>query len=225
MTKQKSFKREVRSRMSKTGERYAAARQTLIERADRRRMDATPTSAETAPTTSDEAAVKATGRTYEEWFGILDAWGAAERPHPEIARWLGDEHAVPGWWRQSITVSYERARGRRALGQRSSGWSVSATKTIAAPLERVYEVVTDEARRAAWLEDAPLTPRSATRPKIARFDWGGGPSRVEISFEELGSAKTRVAVEHTRLRDADQTAEMKTWWRARVAELRALLET
>ena len=55
----------------------------------------------------------ATGKGHGEWFGLLDAWGATDHSHTEIARWLNAEHGVPGWWSQNITVNYERARGMR----------------------------------------------------------------------------------------------------------------
>jgi uncharacterized protein YndB with AHSA1/START domain len=241
MTKQKSFKRRVRTRMTKTGERYAAARRTLMERADRRNakgtadadaaaqasdkaLEATTPTGTAEPTTSDAAAVKATGRRYGEWFAILDEWGAASRPHPEIARWLGEEHGVPSWWRQSVTVSYERARGLRAVGQRTSGWSVSATRTVEVPVERLFAAFDDADLRRRWLGGADLRTRTTTPPRSARYDWEAGPSRVEVSFVPAGPAKSRVAVEHSRLADAEETARMKRFWRERLGALKAMLE-
>src|SRR5262245_10676653 len=88
MTSQKSFKRRVRARMEKTGESYMAARRRLIETGEH------PPAAVVEPRVSDEAVERATGHTWSQWFGILDRWGAAERAHPEIARWLAAEHDV-----------------------------------------------------------------------------------------------------------------------------------
>jgi len=62
---------------------------------------------------SDDAIRERTGRGWDEWFALLDAWQAASRPHPDVARWLRDEHGVDGWSAQSVTVGYERARGLR----------------------------------------------------------------------------------------------------------------
>ena len=67
-----------------------------------------------------------TGRVWDEWFALLDAWGGVERPHPEIARWLNQEHGIPGWWAQGVTVAYEQARGLRAPRQRRAACSRSA---------------------------------------------------------------------------------------------------
>jgi uncharacterized protein YndB with AHSA1/START domain len=103
---------------------------------------------------------------------------------------------------------------------------VSATKTVAVPVERLYAAFTDEAIRERWLPgDVELRLRGAAAPKVARYDWGDGPSRVEAGFIALGPAKSRVAVEHSRLPDAAATVRQKAWWRERLAALKNLLES
>jgi hypothetical protein len=57
MTRQETFKRRIRARMEKTGERYGAARRALIERGG---DGARPWVAE--PEHSDETIREATGR-------------------------------------------------------------------------------------------------------------------------------------------------------------------
>src|SRR6266487_2257104 len=118
MTRRRSFKRLVRARMEKTGESYSAARAALL-----RAEEPTATEAPTLPM-SDEAIRNRTGRGWEEWFDLLDQWGAAERTHTEIARWVSREHGVNGWSSQSVTVSYERARGGRAVGEHVDGFAI-----------------------------------------------------------------------------------------------------
>jgi hypothetical protein len=218
MTRQKSFKRLVRARMEKTGESYTAARATLLT-ADKKASEPP------ALTMSDEAIRRRTGRGWEQWFDLLDEWGGAERSHKEIARWLGEEQGVDGWDAQSVTVSYERARGMRAVGERPEGFSVTAQRTVAVPVERLYEAFVDESLRGDWLPDGELRERTATRPKTARFDWGGGDTRVIVGFEAQGDAKSTVALEHARLPDAEEAERMKAFWRQRLTELRAQLES
>ena len=43
---------------------------------------------------SEEVVVERTGKTREQWFALLDEWGAAERSHGEIARRLNEQHGV-----------------------------------------------------------------------------------------------------------------------------------
>jgi hypothetical protein len=167
MTRQKTFKRRVRARMVKTGESYTAARRMLIANGDRPEAPTT----EFEPPMSERALADATGHGWDHWFGVLDERGGAAHPHKEIARWLMDEQGVAGWWSQSITVGYERARGLRAPGQRPDGWSITASKTVAVPVERLFEVFEDEGLRERWLAGAELRPRTATAPRSARYDW------------------------------------------------------
>src|SRR4051795_9786751 len=80
MTARKSFKRLVRARMEKTGESYTAARSMLLDAP-------APDAGEPVLVTTDATIRERTGRGWEEWFDVLDAWGAADKAHKEIARW------------------------------------------------------------------------------------------------------------------------------------------
>jgi hypothetical protein len=218
MTRQKSFKRIVRARMGKTGESYTAARRSLLA------AQGPMTSAGITLTVSDEVIRRRTGRGWEEWFDLLDEWGAIERPHKEIARWLASEHGTDGWSAQSVTVSYERARELRAVGERPGGFSVTAQKTVAVPVDRLFEAFVDESLRRRWLPDGKLRERTATKPKSARFDWGDGETRIIVGFEANGDAKSTAALEHERLPDAEEAERMKAFWRERVVALKEMLE-
>ena len=124
MTRQKSFKSRIRTRMTKTGESYSAARRYLVSSPPTSSLEVSVEEPEQSPVempTADAALIRATGHGYNHWFRLLDAWDATSHNHTEIARWLASEHGVPGWWTQAITVGYERARGLRAVGQQASG--------------------------------------------------------------------------------------------------------
>jgi hypothetical protein len=218
MTRQKSFKHLVRTRMEKTGESYTTARASLLSAEEPKAPQ------DAAFTVSDDAIRRRTGLGWEQWFDILDEWGATERTHKEIARWLVDEQGVDGWGAQSVTVSYERARGMRAVGERPNGFSVTASKTVAVPVERLYEAFVDEMLRQRWLPDGELTERTATKPRSARFDWGDGATRVIVGFESKGEAKSLAALEHERLANGEEAERMKHFWRERVAALKEVLE-
>ncbi len=173
---------------------------------------------------SNEAIRRRTGRGWEEWFDLLDEWGAAERPHRDIARWVAEEHGVEGWSAQSVTVGYERARKLRAVGQHAGGFAVGASKTVAVPVDRLYDAFVDESLRRRWLPDGELRERTATRPKSARFDWADGETRVIVGFMDKGERKSAVAVQHEHLPDAEAAERMKAYWRKRVGRLKELLE-
>jgi hypothetical protein len=219
--------------MTKTGERYTAARHQLLAKTPNETLPTPVAPVELTATTpfrgertsSDAALSSRTGRSWDEWFTLLDAWGAADRPHPEIARWLSAEHGVDGWWAQEVTVGYEMAIGRRRLGQRPNGFAISASKTVAVPVERLFAAVVDEGQRARWLPGVSLRLRTATPHRTARFDWEDGPSRVAVGFIAKDEARSTVALEHERLPDAETAERMKAFWRERVQELQRMLES
>jgi uncharacterized protein YdhG (YjbR/CyaY superfamily)/uncharacterized protein YndB with AHSA1/START domain len=173
---------------------------------------------------SNSALDRRTGRGWEAWFELLDAWGAAERSHAEIAVWLGTEHRVDAWSAQAIAIGFERTRQGRALGQRPGGYEVSASKTIGADATAVYRAFLDERARARWLLDEHLRLRTATEPKSARFDWRDGSSRVNVTITPKGASKSSVTVQHERLADGEEADAMRTFWRERLSALKELLE-
>ena len=219
MTTQKTLKRRVRARSAKTGESYTAARSQLLRKATPPAPDATALTGMT-----DEAMRRGSGRTIGEWLEVLDAWGASERRHPEIARWLVDEHGIGGWWAQSVTVGYERARGMRALHERPDGYEVSASRTISVAAERISDAFTDEALRAVWLPDAPISVRTANRGRSARFDWGDPPSLIGFNLVAKGEGKTQIGLAHQKLPDAATAERIKVMWRERLSALKEMLE-
>ena len=230
MTRNKSFKGRVRARMDKTGERYATARRQLVAKATAKaEPEAQPGPAGAAagfkPPYSDDVVRANTGRTWDEWFALLDAWGGAQRPHPEIARWLVEEHGVGGWWAQGVTVGYEQARGLRDLGQRRGGlYEVNASKTVAVPVERLYQAFADPDLRERWLPGAAFEVRTARPGKSIRANWDDGSTRLVIAFTARGQARSQVALTHERIPDAATADRLKPWWRERVADLKRVLE-
>jgi uncharacterized protein YndB with AHSA1/START domain len=226
MTRQKSFKERIRARMDKTGESYATARRQLIEKSEaEQRKRKTPQSVSPVRT-NDEALRAATGRTYNEWFKLLDKWGAKEQKHREIARWLSGEQGVDGWWSQHVTVAYEQERGLRAPGQRPDGtYSVSASKTVDVAVKTLYEAFHDEETRAHWLGEFELVVRSTRPSKSMTAAWEDTSTRLTVSFEPKGSGKSVVALAHERIPDARQADDLKTFWRERLVLLKKMLES
>ena len=222
MTAHKSFKRLVRSRMEKTGESYTAARAILLAAGEPERGSAPRILA-----TSDETIRRRTGRGWEEWFDLLDTWDAESLGHTEIARRVGEQPGVPGWYAQAVAMSYERARGLRAIGQRtgSDGFVAGVSKTIAASAEDVFAAFADPSMRAGWLGDLVLSERTLSQPKTtARYDVGDGPTRLFVTVEHKGPAKSTIVVEQWRLADAAEREDRKDYWRRKLATLKTELE-
>jgi len=68
------------------------------------------------PRLSDAAVQAKTGKTWQEWFAVLDAAGARAMDHKTSAAYLYKQLRLPDWWAQMVTVGYEQARGQSRPG-------------------------------------------------------------------------------------------------------------
>ena len=222
MTTDKARKRAVRTRMTKTGERYAAARRQVT--ADRRASPPPLPPRIADPGMADEAIAKGTGAGWDDWFRILDAWGATTRTHTDIARYLREDRGVSGWWAQSVTVGYERARGLRAIHETTRGFEVSISKTIAAPPDDVWPAILEARKRSRWLEPGDLGARRRAGPigRSATFDVPSDGTRVAIAIDPRGDDRSTVTVTHEGLVDAADIEAKRTAWKARLDRLAGL---
>ena len=101
---------------------------------------------------SSESVREATGKNWDEWLETLDAAGAGEWDHKAIVAYLASEHGevTTSWWRQSITVGYEQARGKRTLGETAdTGFQVGVQRTVAATPAEAWGLITS--RPELWL--------------------------------------------------------------------------
>jgi len=239
MTKDKARKQAVRARMAKTGERYSTARHYLLdlhlqEQANPDGVgDSAPLAHEAAlhptetalppraaePGVSDAAVQRATGKSWDEWFALLDAWQGTTHNHTEIARHVHETYGIDGWWAQSVTVGYERARGMRALHERPDGFSMNASKTFPIPVERLFAAFVEHDERERWLEAVELRPRTSQPPRSARFDVLPGETRLAVTFVAKGPRKAAAQLQQDRLANAEDVARWKALWREELARL------
>jgi hypothetical protein len=171
---------------------------------------------------SEDAVSKATGKDWDAWFRVLDKAGAREMTHPHIVSIAGQHGAGP-WWRQMVTVEYERARGLRVKHETTQGFSVTASKTIAAPVSAVYSAWMTPASRKRWLQDPDITIRVPHENKSLRFTWKDGTS-VAVGFTDKGADKSQLALEHGKLKSAAAAARMKAYWKRQLESLQDTAE-
>ena len=206
MTTQESFKRRVRARMAKTGERYGAARRALIGQV-------TPADSRgwvSQPETSDEAVRAATGRGWDEWCALIDEQAVRDRGHTAIAahvRGLG----VDAWWAQSVTVGYERIRGLRLPYQNHDGtFTANRSKTITVDAASLRTVLIDDIERNVLFPAFDAGLRSRPSSKNVRLSIGD--TTVEIALEPAAGGRTKITVAHSRLVNADDVTIWKQFW-------------
>ena len=223
MPTNKDLKRLARTRMQKTGESYAAAHAQLLKKKDRPAPTAVPESEFAALAGMSDDAVRAkTQRTWKQWVRTLDAVDAAKMSHRDIARHLHEEHHVPGWWAQTVTVGYERIRGLRDVGQRrGGGYVVNKSKTVPVPVAKLYGAFSAR-RRQRWLPDVDLTIRTSTRDKSMRIRWEDG-TPLDVHFVARGKAKSQVSIQHSKLAGKQVAAERRAYWGERLGALAEML--
>jgi uncharacterized protein YndB with AHSA1/START domain len=173
---------------------------------------------------SDEAVKAKTGKIWAEWFKILDAAGAKKLDHKGIVAILSQQHGLRSWWQQMVTVGYEQERGLREVHQKAEGWSVSASKTVTAPVMTLYDAWLDQKTRDRWLPRAAFQIRKATPGKSVRITWTDKKTSVEVNFYPKANNKSQVAVQHDKLADAKALVQMKSYWSKALGQLKSVIE-
>jgi uncharacterized protein YndB with AHSA1/START domain len=174
------------------------------------------------PRMSDDAVEAKTGKTWSRWFKHLDAAGAKKMTHQEIVAHLRDKHRVRPWWQQMVAVTYEQARGLRDLHEKPSGYEISVSRTINAPVAKAFKAWTVEKTRKQWLP-ANLVVRKSTPNKTIRITWNDD-SDVVAGFYPKGENRCQVVAQHGKLKDAKSGAKMKAFWGGALDQLKKLLE-
>jgi hypothetical protein len=174
---------------------------------------------------SDEAVQAKTGKTWNDWFKILDKAGAKKMNHQEIVAYLRETHGVGPWWQQMVTVTYEQARGWREKHETATGYSMSASKTISVSLAKLYKACREAKMRGRWLNEKGIVIRKATAEKSKRLTWRDGKTSVELRFYAKGNNKSQIVADHNKLQDAKAVAKMKTYWAEALGRLQNILES
>lgn len=256
MTRARALKAVIRARAARTGERYTTARRHVLKetRPQIQSVVRFPTASAAAALTppadapfvgskgvvSDAKTREKTGHALEHWFGVLDRFGGPEKGHTALARHLYDDHSVPGWYSQGITVAYERARGVRAANQRCDGeYEVSASKVVAAKTADVIKALADKRVRARWTKgldgglvkalasalDGPAAKPIVVRPDgLGRFRYKWGDTTVQMYLVPK-AGKVSLVTTNSKLSGSAMVEERRTLWRAALDALARTIQT
>ncbi|HEX2873785.1 MAG TPA: hypothetical protein VHP33_21160 [Polyangiaceae bacterium] len=160
---------------------------------------------------STDAVARRTGKTWDDWFEVLDTAGAATLDQRGIIAILAQKHGIGPWWQQMIAVGYESLRGAAEKPATVDGFQISSCCTLDAPLTRVFRLWNDAGERARWLADDRFVVRGTTADKLIRARWGKGTSHVAVSFAEK-AGRTEVSVEHHQIESRSAAEQMKAYW-------------
>jgi hypothetical protein len=175
------------------------------------------------PIMSDAGIVAKTGKKWEQWFSALDRAGAAKLDHKAIVAILNGKMKVGPWWGQMIAVSYERARGLRAVNQKCDGeFSVSVTKVMPVGLSELYAAATDIALRRNWFPSGRFQETSKTKDKYWRGKWKKD-GRLEVGFYSKGAGRAQIALQSNKLSGPAAVASERAAWKKALEKLQAVL--
>lgn len=195
--------------MEQTGERYNAARRVLIEQSASRKTSNRGWVAE--PEHSEETIKANTGRGWDEWTKVLDAWSAATKGHTAIATHLREAHGVDGWWSQAVTLGYERIKGLRLKYQSLDGtFTANKSKTIRANSTVLRKMLVSEKDRKDLFPGFETELRSRADANTLRI--GIGNSVALIYAEPLADGRAKVTIAHEKLESTEDVELWKKYW-------------
>jgi uncharacterized protein YndB with AHSA1/START domain len=194
---------------------------------------------------TDEAVKKQTGKSWKEWFSILDKRGGVSKGRRDIGNYLYGECKLDQWWCATLNVEYEAQNGVVEKDGRPKGYTICATKTIAAPIDDIFERWASSDGLNEWFStknkaevadggkysnadgDAG-TYKRVRRNKDLRFTWENpahsGVSLVDVVFQDKGKGKTGVMVTHDRIQTRAEADGLREGWGAALDRLKALVE-
>lgn len=171
---------------------------------------------------SDEAVVAATGKNWAGWKRFLDDAGAGKMSHGDIAKFL-KKNGVGPWWRQMVSVGYERMIGRRVVGQNCEGnFSAGASRALSGDMDsalaRWVLMVEGQVEFAGALASGEPRVTSSDKWCYWRIDLDNG-SRVTVHFSKKSDEKCTAGINHDKLADQAAVTEVKVFWKALLVRL------
>lgn len=193
----------------------------------------------------DEASAKrATGRSPEDWFEVLDAAGGPAKGRRELGQLLLVTHKIEPWWASTLLGLYEAKHGLHEKDGRLKGYTICSTKSMKATPVECYAMFETAAQLDRWLgphhtltleEGGTLRNGDGNRAMFRKINPGksirmlwhqegvGEDTPVEVKFAPSG-AKTTVMVTHERLQTREEADGLRAAWGAALERLKPLLE-
>jgi uncharacterized protein YndB with AHSA1/START domain len=194
---------------------------------------------------SNESIRSATGKGWDEWFSLLDKRGGAAQGRRAIGDFLFKECKLDPWWCATLNVEYEAARNVVEKDGRPKGYTICATKTIAASVEQAYAAWSSAKSLDQWFSkknDADVSDggrysnadgdqglfKRVRKNKDLRFTWENpahtAGTIVDVVFQDKGKGKTGVLVTHDRIQKREEADGLREGWGEALDRLKALLE-
>jgi hypothetical protein len=178
----------------------------------------------TKPIMTDAGIKAKSGHGWDYWFAALDKAGATKLDHKGIVALLKAKFGIGAWWGQMIAVSYERARGIRAMNQKCDGeFSVSVTRVMPVGLAELFAAATDAKTRKAWFPPGAFEETSKTKDQYWRGKWKKD-GRLEVGFYAKGPGKAQIALQSNKLSGSEAVEKERAAWKKAMAKLEDLVQ-
>lgn len=173
---------------------------------------------------SDESVLKATGKSWNEWFSILYKAGAKKMEHKDIGILLSEKYHLPDWWSQMVTVQFEQELKGRKKHETANGYQISKSKNLPFGASKIFSAVQSPSQRKIWLKDSEFKITTSTKNKSIRGRWSDGKTNIEFQFYHKDKSKTQVVIQHSKISSAAKAANMKLYWGKNLLSLKKYLE-
>ena len=173
---------------------------------------------------SDESVKKATGRTWSEWFSILNKAGAKKMEHKTVAELLYKRYGLSLWWSQMVTVQFEQEIKGRKKHETASGYQISKSITLDSSIAKIFHSINSPIKRVIWLKDPGIIITKSNKDKSIRAKWVDGKTNIEVQLYLKDDFKTQVVVQHNKLNSAKEAEQIKKYWGKQLNNLKKYLE-
>lgn len=188
---------------------------------------------------TEDACHSATGRTISQWIEALEAQGDSLRTRRDAIQWLYAEMKKDPWWSVTVWVEMERRKGIVKKDGKGEGYNICSTKTVNAPLSKVYAAFAGPGD-LAWFGGKAESDHSlksseghagqairVRADKDLRYAWQTvgmpDPTEVDVMFAEKGG-KTGITLNHNRIPTREEADGLRRAWGEALSRLKTELE-
>jgi hypothetical protein len=169
---------------------------------------------------SNERVKRATDRTWEQWFRILDRIGARNMTHREVARVLYEKGYLKNkMWCQGVTLEYECTIGKRVVGQNCYGeYVANAARTLGKNLN-LDDALHLWQRNVCGLKEfkeVKLAKEPTTSSSEEWRYWRGtlaDGSKINVTIGLNGLGKAFLNLQHGKLAKIEARETWKLFWK------------
>jgi len=198
------------------------------------------------PSLNDERIKSATGKTWKQWFEVLDKFGGVEKGRRAMGDYLVGECKVDPWWSATMIVQYEAAHKIVEKDGRPKGYMICVSKTVNAPVEKIFAAFSDAKEMDKWYSsktkldfkengryanaDGDAGEFKKIRPnKAIRFTWENkrytAGTFIDLTFQSKGDKKCAVMIAHDRIQTRQEADDLRAGWGWALDLLKSYLET